>query len=293
MALISMLYPLEYMFPIIPLLPRVMKETEQLLLAPTPFIIGVPSNFLQYRTNFQLPDDVWLVDLDRNKIFPARGCEPIPDLPEPEHSILRRNLNQVLASLSCSPQPVKNFEGFFKEQSTTQMNRSDQLDKISKSFNPLMYGNDVDSVDVATRITMVQFLTSKNVLGNFSEHTRTLRLYPRPVVAFQYNSFLRSRPTKSKFITQLGRSQAVEFLAEWSLCPNNVAYLRIQTGVFDPSLIGDKAKWYCRYLSPIQFKTYEEKTTLAAAIQFYNQEHSKTFSPEFSLTGRMNLTQIH
>ena len=78
--------------------------------------------------------------------------------------------------------------------------------------------------------------------------------------------------------------QAVEFLAEWSLCPDNVAFLRIQTGIFDPSLIGDKAKWFCRYLSPIQFRTYEEKTTLAAAIQFYNQEHSKAFSPELSPT---------
>lgn len=78
--------------------------------------------------------------------------------------------------------------------------------------------------------------------------------------------------------------KAVEFLAEWSLCPNNVAYLRIQTGIFDPSLIGDKAKWYCRYLTPVQFKTYEEKTTLAAAIQFYNQENAKNLSAEQSLT---------
>lgn len=66
-------------------------------------------------------------------------------------------------------------------------------------------------------------------------------------------------------------------MAEWSLCPSNVAYLRIQTGIFDPSLIGDKPKWYCRYLTPIQFKTYEEKSTLAAAIQFNNnQENLKT-----------------
>ena len=67
----------------------------------------------------------------------------------------------------------------------------------------------------------------------------------------------------------------MEFLAEWSLCPTNVAYLRILTGIFDPSLIGDKAKWYCRYLTPIQFKTYEEKSTLASAIQYLKQENSK------------------
>ena len=81
--------------------------------------------------------------------------------------------------------------------------------------------------------------------------------------------------------------KAVEFLAEWSLCPSNVSYLRIQTGIFDPSLIGDKPKWYCRYLTPIQFKTYEEKSTLASAIQFLNQEASKGKSgTEESPTGR-------
>ncbi len=182
---------------------------------------------------------------------------------------------KALTSLSFSPQPVKNLEQFFTQQSNALKNKEQVKDLMSQSFSPLIYGNDVDSVDVATRITMVQFLTSKNCLGNFSEHTRTLRLYPRPVVAFQYNSFIRSRPIKSNFIIKLAKTQAVEFLAEWSLCPSNVAYLRIQTGIFDPSLIGDKAKWYCRYLTPNLFKTYEDKSTLAAAIQFWNNETSK------------------
>jgi len=61
----------------------------------------------------------------------------------------------------------------------------------------------------------------------------------------------------------------------------------VQTGIFDPSLIGDKAKWYCRYLTPVQFKTYEDKTTLAAAIQFYNQENAKAAQNlDNSLTGK-------
>jgi hypothetical protein len=275
MSFVHMLYPLEYMFPVIPLLPRCMNETEQLLSAPTPFIIGVPASFFAYKTNTILPDDVWLVDLDKNKIIPARNGEPIPELPESEYNLLKTHLNQALASLSSSPQPVKNFEVFFNQQSSSayMSSKDQQMDAISKSFNPLIYGNDVDSVDVATRIAMCQFLNSKNVLGNYNEHTRTLRLYPRPVVAFQYNSFIRSRPIKSNFIIKLAKTQAVEYLSEWALSPSNVAYLRIQTGVFDPSMIGDKPKWYCRYLQPILFKTYEEKSsTLSSAIQFYNQE---------------------
>lgn len=44
-------------------------------------------------------------------------------------------------------------------------------------------------------------------MGNFCEHTRTLRLYPRPVVAFQLYSFLKSRPIKTHFTARLARTQ--------------------------------------------------------------------------------------
>lgn len=40
----------------------------QLLLAPTPYIIGVPASFFLYKSDFKMPDDVWLVDLDCNKV---------------------------------------------------------------------------------------------------------------------------------------------------------------------------------------------------------------------------------
>ena len=149
---------------------------------------------------------------------------------------------------------------------------------------PLVFGNDVDSVDVAARTAVVRvwnldvdnsvpssqlfpaqvrFLNSASVLANLTEHTRTLRLYPRPVVAFQYNSFLRSvqlcatlcnsvqllcnscrsRPRHSSFTAKLCQSQAVEFYGEWLLVPSNLAYQRIHTGLADPTVIGDKFKW--------------------------------------------------
>lgn len=62
---------------------------------------------------------------------------------------------------------------------------------------------EVDEIDVAVRVAMVRFFDSPNVFANFAEHTRTLRLYPRPVVALQSESFLRSRPTPSEFTTAL------------------------------------------------------------------------------------------
>lgn len=135
------------------------------------------------------------------------------------------------------------------------------------SFNPFIYGNDVDSVDVATRVAMVRFFNSQNLLANFTEHTRTLRLYPRPVVAFQINSFLRSRPRTSLFLDRFARTQAVEFLAEWSLTPSNVAFLRVQTGVCDPSQIGDKAKWFAPSLEPINFSVWDSGSSLNNAMK--------------------------
>lgn len=68
MALTSMLYPLQYMFPVIPLLPQSMPGSEQLLLAPTPYIIGLPSTFFDQKSRFRFPSDIWKVDLDGNKV---------------------------------------------------------------------------------------------------------------------------------------------------------------------------------------------------------------------------------
>ena len=71
----------------------------------------------------------------------------------------------------------------------------------------LVYGNDVDAVDIAVRVAMVKFFSSPNVLGGIKEHTRTLRLFSRPVVAIQTGHFLRSRPELSEFVLRLSETQ--------------------------------------------------------------------------------------
>lgn len=111
MAFVTMIYPLEYMFPAIPLLPTCMSCAEQLLLAPTPFVIGIPASFLLYKKNFRMPDDIWLVDLDSNKIVPPSGNhETIPPLPEPEGTILKNHLKQ---SMQLMDQAGSNVFYFF------------------------------------------------------------------------------------------------------------------------------------------------------------------------------------
>lgn len=43
----------------------------------------------------RLPDDIWLVDLDSNKLTACGGTDEVPGLPEPEGTILRNHLKQV------------------------------------------------------------------------------------------------------------------------------------------------------------------------------------------------------
>ncbi|XP_069575945.1 MAP kinase-activating death domain protein isoform X12 [Brachyistius frenatus] len=267
MAFVAMIYPLEYMFPVIPLLPTCMASAEQLLLAPTPYIIGVPASFFLYKADFKIPDDVWLVDLDSSKVIAPTNAEILPPLPEPEALELKKHLKQALASMSLNTQPILNLEKFQEGQELPLLPPGrDKASPSSTEFNPLIYGNDVDSVDVATRVAMVRFFNSANVLQGFQMHTRTLRLFPRPVVAFQSTSFLASRPRRSGFADKLSHTQAVEFYGEWALNPANLAFQRIHNNVFDPSLIGDKPKWYAHQLQPVLYRVYDGSSQLVEAM---------------------------
>uniref|UniRef100_A0A3B4X394 MAP kinase-activating death domain protein n=1 Tax=Seriola lalandi dorsalis TaxID=1841481 RepID=A0A3B4X394_SERLL len=267
MAFVAMIYPLEYMFPVIPLLPTCMASAEQLLLAPTPYIIGVPASFFLYKSDFKMPDDLWLVDLDSSKVIAPTNAELLPPLPEPEAGELKKHLKQALASMSLNTQPILNLEKFQEGQEMPLLPPGrDKASPSSTEFNPLIYGNDVDSVDVATRVAMVRFFNSPNVLQGFQMHTRTLRLFPRPVVAFQSTSFLASRPRRSGFADKLSHTQAVEFYGEWALNPTNLAFQRIHNNVFDPSLIGDKPKWYAHQLQPVVYRVYDGSSQLVEAM---------------------------
>ncbi|KAF6104629.1 MAP kinase activating death domain [Phyllostomus discolor] len=269
MAFVAMIYPLEYMFPVIPLLPTCMASAEQLLLAPTPYIIGVPASFFLYKLDFKMPDDVWLVDLDSSRVVAPTNAEVLPVLPEPESLELKKHLKQALASMSLNTQPILNLEKFHEGQEIPLLlgrPSGDLQSTPSTEFNPLIYGNDVDSVDVATRVAMVRFFNSPNVLQGFQMHTRTLRLFPRPVVAFQAGSFLASRPRQTPFAEKLARTQAVEYFGEWILNPTNYAFQRIHNNMFDPALIGDKPKWYAHQLQPIHYRVYDSNSQLAEAL---------------------------
>lgn len=68
--------------------------------------------------------------------------------------------------------------------------------------------------------------------------------------------------------------KAVEYLSEWALCPTNQVFQRIQTGVYDPSLIGDKAKWYAQQLQRVDFHVYDNSSSLGAALTSVSKDNS-------------------
>ncbi|KAL3983054.1 DENN (AEX-3) domain family protein [Acanthocheilonema viteae] len=245
LALVALMYPLEYMFPVIPLLPSFMPSAEQLLYAPTPFVIGVPASFFAHKA-IDIPNDVIVVDLDMNQLLIPDDIS-IPDMPEPDctelKNSLRKSLDKLLPNNKLLPN-VSNDETVEKD-----------------------YTLDSDVVDIAVRVAMIRFFNSANVFANFCEHTRTLRLYPRPVVALQTESFLRSRPQFTRFIAELCKTQAVEYFAECSLCPHNETYVRVQAGTDDPKQIGDKGKWFNESLMPIHFTVYSNDSALVDAWQ--------------------------
>ncbi|KAK4472012.1 hypothetical protein MN116_005388, partial [Schistosoma mekongi] len=241
MAFTAMLYPLQYMFPAIPLLPNSLEGGENLLLSPTPFLIGIPATFLSQKTDFRFPADVWLVDLDTNKMMGSSLLESIPPLPEKEGELLCENLHQALSSMTANFTP----------------NESAEVD----SRNSTNHLNNADYADVAARVAMVRFFNSLNILGNITEHTRTIRLFPRPVVAFQKFSFLKSRQILTPFVKKLAQTQAVEFFAEWCLYPENEVFQRIHAGIHDPEQIGDKGIWYQDNLARINFQIWSSEPT--------------------------------
>ncbi|CCD62711.1 MAP kinase-activating death domain protein [Caenorhabditis elegans] len=267
LSIVALLYPLEYMFPVIPLLPAYMPSAEQLLLAPTPFLIGVPSSFFHHRKIRELPSDVILVDLDTNCLQVPDDLY-IPDLPEPDATHLKERLKNAINKMTTMT--VDN------ETSVTDAD----------------FGIDIDSVDVACRVAMVQFFNSANVFGNFSEHTRTLRLYPRPVVSLQTDSFLRSRPQCTQLITDLCRTQAVEYFAECCLCPKNETFVRVQAGIESAEQVGDKPKWFSESLMPVHFMVYPNNSTLDSAIRVYNAEIDNDDYEDDSATSTENSNSI-
>ena len=140
---------------------------------------------------------------------------PVLCIFSPKCDLLPHHL-QALQALSVPSQSIRNLDNSTLTEEYQLSLPNEESRDLDDNNTSLIYGNDVDSVDVAVRVAMVNFFTSADVLGDLEKHTRTLRLYPRPVVALQKGSFLKSRCKPSEFVMALAESQAC---IHWCHCP--------------------------------------------------------------------------
>ena len=93
----------------------------------------------------------------------APAGDSLPPLPETDGKILKSHLKQVLNSISI--EPIHNFEEMSSDAlSKLALRQQLELESPTRPTcsvqGPFLFGNDTDSVDVATRVAMAKFFNS-------------------------------------------------------------------------------------------------------------------------------------
>lgn len=265
LALVALLYPLDYMFPVIPILPACMTGAEQLLSAPTPFVIGLPVGFFEKRIDTdEIPMDVWVVNLDSAILTQPRGnlvddgqCSyDLPEFPQDAFTQLTRKLNNLLfgelnsadiinGSKSLGADYILHKTGSLlstkKKIAPRRYSLTNPEDIFSQSIvenTSLATSNDI--LDIQIRIAFIEFFSSPELLGGFKTFLKIIRLFNRPVVTIKKEAFLESifqhhhhssdrckddDLEKLIFVRRLLNTQAVEYLGEWIIESRNCQLL--------------------------------------------------------------------
>lgn len=216
LSFIALMYPFSYLYPTIPLLPKTLPDTENLLLVPTPYFIGVETSFLDRLEEHHMAD-LWLVNMDEDRITPPDGCQEIPDYPNSEievHSDLQQALKKADGLKGCG----------------------ETMDSID------------DILDTEIRTAFVEFLLCRNMLGLLTTHMYIIRLFPRPTVSLKshafssdYHKVVSEDSSSPDFVGRIIASQCVRNFLEWTLNPDNIAFLEITAkGVASPHHVGSR-----------------------------------------------------
>ncbi|XP_063293932.1 myotubularin-related protein 13 isoform X2 [Pelobates fuscus] len=168
-ALESLMYPLKYSYPYIPILPAQLLEV---LSSPTPFIIGVHSVFCT-----ELHDllDVIIADLDGGTIK-IPECIHLSQLPEPL-------LHQTAAALSHVLHP--------------------DLDVADNAFPPLRTsGSHVKMLDKEVRAIFLRLFAQ--IFQGYRSCLQLIRIHSEPVIHFHKTAFLGQRGLiENDFLTKV------------------------------------------------------------------------------------------
>ncbi len=144
--------------------------------------------------------------------LPFTSLDALPEIITISSAYQYRLLFQCIDSLSLHPLNLPDLGGY-NDNSPVLSHHAP-----GTKLTDVVFGNDIDSVDVAIRAALVKFFTSPSVNGDFSQHCRILRLYPRPLVAFQRDAFIKSRQESSDFICALAETQVSLFFIFGCFC---------------------------------------------------------------------------
>eukprot|EP01135_Chromosphaera_perkinsii_P000784 Nk52_evm72s151 gene=Nk52_evmTU72s151 len=268
-SLISLIYPMNYAYTFIPLLPNSLKD---IAMAPTPFLVGVHSSFFKDE-DLCLPDDLIICNLDDGKLTPDKP--PFPEMPQEQYKKLRSGLTSALGGSHYRPtgKMVKEafslvMDYFKKEKETPKFLEEKSLEEQKDSV----------AVDLAIRLQFLHLFSS--LFQPFREYSCVLKLYPKPAVVFKAG-FLKVHP-KSEFISQLIQTQSFEqFLGKYILPQGSIfdklvdAYLEDDQDIINAvtqssqtyvdSMIGEEKS--SQLYDKIELKAFAEDST--DPVNFY------------------------
>jgi hypothetical protein len=272
LVLLSLLYPLQYLFPCIPLLPTSMPTAENLLMVPTPFFIGVHKSFID-KLGETRHSEAWMVNLD-TKHLECPTCSDQQTVPEFPYSILQlqADIRKVLDYLER-----EGLLDWDREDSSIVSFATTGEDRLTALR---------DEVDVMIRVAFVEFLFSPEILGCTETFMVIYRLFTRPVVAIKTTAFVhgyqKSCPaTNTEFIQNLIRSQGIEYFFEWSLNPSNSAFSEIRRGIHAVDRLSDKQYHYVHKsgltIHQICLYTLSDESLLYQEMLAYKASHASYY----------------
>ena len=208
-GLLALLYPFQYQYQIITILPE---ENFEILESITPFIAGINQSYKNdffEKNNFVLSDCFFIVDIDNKKFYPINEEIKIPDFPKKYRQALEKKLQDTinkhlkgakkLINQSLKKKSSNNSSMILKPMTTNQsisINPNDSIN-ISKANTVATINNNSNlseetiSVDENEEVEeMLEILSNENIDFEFNQEVNELFFDFNANLLSNYNQYL-------------------------------------------------------------------------------------------------------
>ena len=173
-SFLSFLYPFDYQYQIVTILP---KENFEIMESITPFIAGINELYEKEffnKNNLTLSDGVLVIDIDNKIVTMVNEQSKVPDFPKIYKKQLEKNLSVVINSY------LK--EDIFNRKNTSIRSNRRTLTKIEESTN-------ISSV-ISKNLTFADNFNINSIYDNFGEDDNTVKFdkFSNWNIDYQFNS---------------------------------------------------------------------------------------------------------